>query len=92
MAVSAVASLQRPALRREDKMRAVAATKNRDAVEPLAFTIEEFADAYRLSRATVYNLWRDGAGPARMRVRGRVLISREAAENWRREVEQEAAA
>jgi len=53
-----------------------------------AFTVAEFAQAYRLSRATLYNIWKDGDGPARMRVRGRVLISRAAAENWRREVEQ----
>jgi excisionase family DNA binding protein len=52
-----------------------------------AFTVDEFAEAFRLSRATVYNMWRDGSGPAKMRVRGRVLISREAAENWRRQVE-----
>lgn len=54
---------------------------------PLAFTVQEFAEAYRLSRATVYNMWRDGTGPSRMRVRGRVLISRDAAEAWRRQVE-----
>src|SRR5256885_10624983 len=52
--------------------------------EPLAFTVDEFAEAFRLSRATVYNMWRDGRGPAKMRVRGRVLISREAADRWRR--------
>ena len=52
-----------------------------------AFTVDEFAEAYRLSRATVYNLWRDGCGPAKMRVRGRVLISREAANLWRQQVE-----
>lgn len=56
--------------------------------EPLAFTVDEFAEAYRISRATLYNLWRDNAGPTRMRVRGRVLISRAAAEDWRRGVEQ----
>jgi hypothetical protein len=54
---------------------------------PLAFSVQEFARAYRVSRATLYNLWRAGAGPARMRVRGRVLISREAAENWRKALE-----
>ena len=59
--------------------------------EVLAFTVEEFAEAFRLSRATIYNLWRDGAGPARMRVRGRVLISRDAADKWRQQVEGEAA-
>lgn len=62
-------------------------TKATKQTELLAFTIDEFAEAYRLSRATIYNLWRDGAGPAKMRVRGRVLISRDAAESWRRQVE-----
>lgn len=52
-----------------------------------AFTVAELARAYRLSKATLYNIWRDGGGPQRMRVRGRVLISREAAETWRRRVE-----
>ncbi len=60
--------------------------------EQLAFTVDEFAEAFRLSRATVYNMWRDGCGPARMRVRGRVLISRESADRWRRDVEAAAAA
>lgn len=73
---------------------AVAKAKKRhsDPSGSLAFTINEFAEAYRLSRATVYNMWRDGAGPAKMRVRGRVLISRAAAEKWQREVEQSEAA
>jgi excisionase family DNA binding protein len=57
-----------------------------------AFTVDEFAKAFRLSRATVYNLWRSGSGPARMRVRGRVLISRDAADRWRRQVESAEAA
>lgn len=60
--------------------------------EALAFTVDEFAEAFRISRASVYNMWRDGTGPAKMRVRGRVLISRAAAEAWRREVEQPEAA
>ena len=59
----------------------------REPVETLAFTIDEFARAFRVSRATLYNLWRAGNGPQRMRVRGRVLISRAAAERWRAEVE-----
>jgi hypothetical protein len=55
--------------------------------EPLAYSVNEFANAFRVSRATLYNLWRAGGGPLRMRVRGRVLISREAAERWRAEME-----
>ena len=69
---------------------------DRTNVEPVArreaFTVEEFAEAFRLSRATVYNLWRSGSGPAKMRVRGRVLISRDAADRWRRQVESAEAA
>ena len=56
-------------------------------VEAQAYSVPEFARAFRLSRATVYNMWRDGSGPAKMRVRGRVLISRNAAEQWRRGLE-----
>ena len=52
-----------------------------------AYTVAELAQAYRVSRATLYNLWKEGSGPRRMRVRGRVLISRAAAEMWRRQVE-----
>jgi hypothetical protein len=69
---------------------------DRTNAEPIAcreaFTVDEFAEAFRLSRATVYNLWRSGCGPAKMRVRGRVLISRESADRWRREVESAGAA
>lgn len=61
--------------------------RNSPPAEKQAFTVDEFAEAFRLSRATVYNMWRDGSGPARMRVRGRVLISRSAAKEWRKNVE-----
>ena len=67
-------------------------TQNALPAETQAFTVDEFAEAFRLSRATVYNMWRDGAGPAKMRVRGRVLISRVAAEKWRQQVETQPAA
>jgi excisionase family DNA binding protein len=69
----------------------MAVNKAESERSPLAFTVEEFAEAYRLSRATVYNMWRDGEGPTRMRVRGRVLISRDAAERWRQQIEARAA-
>lgn len=54
-----------------------------------AFTVAELAQAYRLSRATLYNLWKSGRGPKRVRIRGRVLISRDAADCWRRELEEQ---
>jgi hypothetical protein len=56
--------------------------------EPLAYSIDELAAAFRVSRATLYNLWRSGGGPARMRVRGRVVVSRAAADAWRAKLEQ----
>ena len=56
-------------------------------VEGQAYSVSEFAHAFRLSRATIYNMWRDGCGPTKMRVRGRVLISRESADRWRRQIE-----
>ena len=62
-------------------------SKPRPAGEPQAFTVDEFAEAYRISRATVYNMWKSGKGPKQMRVLGRVLISRDAAEKWRAEIE-----
>lgn len=64
-----------------------AAKTTGESIETLAFTIDEFAQAFRLSRATLYNLWRAGGGPQRMRVRGRVLTGRAAAETWRAELE-----
>jgi len=67
-------------------------TEKTRPAETQAFTVDEFAEAFRLSRATVYNMWRDGAGPAKMRVRGRVLISRAAAEKWRQQLESQPAA
>jgi hypothetical protein len=70
-------------------MAAVPTKESRPPADSLAFTIEEFAAAYRLSRATIYNMWRDGVGPAKMRVRGRVIISRDAAEKWRVSLEAE---
>ena len=73
-------------------MPSVVTKESRLVAEPQAFTVDEFAEAYRLSRPTVYNMWRDGEGPARMRVRGRVLISRDAADKWRASLEQPEAA
>lgn len=57
-----------------------------------AFSILQFCEDHDLSRATFYSLLRDGDAPETMRVRGRVLISREAAEQWRRRMEARTAA
>lgn len=53
----------------------------------LAFTIDEFCHAHRISRAHFYNLQKDGTAPRTMRLGSRVLISAESAADWRRERE-----
>lgn len=63
------------------------ARMRRDRGDPnaaLAFTIQEFCDAHRICRSTFYNLLEDGKAPRTSKVRGRVLIDREAADEWRR--------
>lgn len=52
-----------------------------------AFTIDEFCRAHKFSRASYFNLKKDGCGPREMRVGTRVIISREAAADWRRDRE-----
>lgn len=52
-----------------------------------ASSIEEFCDDHSISRSTFYNLRREGKGPRLMRIGARVLISSEAAADWRRDRE-----
>jgi hypothetical protein len=56
-------------------------------VENTCFNIEEFCKAHRISRAMLYKLWNQGLGPRTMRTGKRVLITVEAAAEWRRENE-----
>ena len=52
-----------------------------------AYTMEEFCKAHRLSRSKLYQLWDAGTGPRKMRIGSKVLISVEAAADWRRACE-----
>jgi predicted DNA-binding transcriptional regulator AlpA len=54
---------------------------------PDAYGIETFCAAHNISRSTFYNLMRAGEAPRLIRIGSRVLISREAAADWRRERE-----
>ena len=45
-------------------------------------TIQEFCDSYGISRSTFYNLQEEGAAPDVVRVRHRVLITKDAASEW----------
>ena len=52
-----------------------------------AFTIREFCDAHKISQAFYYIMKNEGWGPAEMHAGRHVLISYEAATDWRRERE-----
>ena len=56
-----------------------------------AYTIPEFCVAHRIGRSALYKLWSEGNGPRRIQVgtgrSSKVLISLEAAADWRRERE-----
>jgi hypothetical protein len=48
-----------------------------------AYSIEEFCRRNSISRGTYYNMKEAGSGPREKRAMGRVLITREAAHEWR---------
>lgn len=51
------------------------------------FSIREFCDAHRISRSRFYEMIEANQAPTLMRVGHRVLISVEAAAEWRRNAE-----
>lgn len=57
-----------------------------------ALSVDEFCAAHRISRASYYNLRKEGRGPIEFKVGARTLISIEAATDWRRRMEAETAA
>ena len=61
--------------------------KKQSAPARAALGVTEFCRSHGISRALFYLLLRDGTGPRVMRVRGRVLISDEAARAWREQME-----
>ena len=66
---------------------AQAASAARFAPGGEVFTIEEFCRAHRISRSLYFRMKWDGYGPREMKVGRRVLVSKEAAADWRRERE-----
>jgi len=48
----------------------------------LAYSVHDFCAATGISRAFLYDLWRQGRGPKRIHIGSRVLISHEAALAW----------
>jgi hypothetical protein len=53
-----------------------------------AYGVEDFCKRHGFSRAYLYVLWRRGEGPRFMQVGVRRLISKEAALDWRKAMEQ----
>lgn len=56
-------------------------------MEKSAVGIEEFCRAHSISKSFYYLLKQEGRQPCEMRVGNRVLISNEAAAEWRRKCE-----
>jgi hypothetical protein len=54
---------------------------------PLAMTIRQFCDAHRISNAMYFIMKQRGEHPREMRVGAKILVSHEAAAEWRRERE-----
>jgi predicted DNA-binding transcriptional regulator AlpA len=56
-------------------------------VVPRALTVDAFCRAYGIGRSTLYRMIKGDAGPRTMKVGRRTLISVEAADEWRRQLE-----
>jgi predicted DNA-binding transcriptional regulator AlpA len=52
-----------------------------------AYDVIEFCHRHAISRSAFYNSLKNGTGPRIMRLGTRVLVSKEAAEQWRRDRE-----
>ena len=63
----------------------------RSASDP-SYTVDEFCDAERLSRGSLYQLWRNGKGPRYYRNGTRRIITHRARLDFQREREAEAEA
>lgn len=53
----------------------------------MMISVSDFCRAHGISRAMFYKLTKEGRGPRTAKVGRRTLISQEAAEEWRREME-----
>jgi hypothetical protein len=59
-------------------------TRTISADEPAAYSIGEFCEAHRISKAQYYVLKARGLAPDECRLIGRVIITKEAAARWRK--------
>jgi hypothetical protein len=56
-------------------------------MEQPVFTIAEFCSVHRTSRSRLYQEWKRGTGPRFFYIGAKILITAEAAADWRRERE-----
>lgn len=52
--------------------------------DPPAYTVNEFCSAHNITRGYLYRLWREGAGPRKIKIGRKTLIAGEDAASWRR--------
>ena len=52
-----------------------------------AYSVEQFCRTHSIGRSLFYDLLKKGEGPRTFRAGKRTLISKEAAEKWRRQME-----
>jgi excisionase family DNA binding protein len=57
----------------------------------MMLSVSDFCRTHGISRGTFYKLLGEGRGPKAVKIGRRTLISSEAAEEWRRRMEREAA-
>lgn len=60
------------------------------ALSKLAYSIKEAAEVSGLSRAFLYNEWKEGRGPSRLKAGKRTLITDESLRSWLRSLEYKA--
>ena len=54
---------------------------------PIVYTINEFCDAHRISRSKLYQCWDADIGPRFLKIGAKILITTDAAAEWRAERE-----
>jgi len=57
---------------------------NYQSVQPCADSVDQFCVDHNISKATFYNLLKEGTGPETFKVRNRRLVSKEAGARWRK--------
>ncbi len=55
------------------------------------YDLREFCESHRISRAHFYDLKKEGLAPRIMKAGRKVLVTKEAAADWRRRMEEKAA-